>query len=49
MDRKDEGEKVQLIYGIYRNSSRGSSGAPVWIDLEKINGEWQATRYETYY
>jgi hypothetical protein len=50
MDRKGEGEKIQLIYDIYRNSDRGSSlGAPAWIDVEKINGEWQATLYETYY
>ena len=50
MDRKGAGEKIQLIYDTYRNSGGGSSlGAPAWIDLEKINGEWQATRYDTYY
>ena len=50
MDRKGEGEKIQLIYDMYRNSGRGSSlGAPAWIDVEKIHGEWQATGYQTYY
>jgi hypothetical protein len=50
MDRKVEGQKIQLIYNIYREGGRGSSlGAPALINLEKINGEWQATSYETYY
>jgi hypothetical protein len=50
MDRKDEGQKIQLIYRTYRNGDgRSSPGAPAWINVEKINGEWQATDYETYY
>jgi hypothetical protein len=50
IDLNGEGEKLQLIYEIYRNSGRGTNlGAPAWIDIEKINGEWQATHYETYY
>jgi len=50
MDRKDEGEKLQLIYKTYRNGSGGNSlSAPVWINVQKLNGAWQATSYETYY
>jgi hypothetical protein len=50
MDRKGEGQKIQLIYRTYRNGGGGSSpGAPAWINVEKLNGEWQATSYETYY
>ena len=50
MDRKGEAEKQQLIYNVYRNQSGGIKlGAPVWINLQKINGEWQVTSYETYY
>ncbi|MGH9969373.1 MAG: hypothetical protein ACREBG_16450 [Pyrinomonadaceae bacterium] len=50
MDRKGEGEKIQLIYATYRHSGRRIGlGAPAWINVEKINGVWQATSYETYY
>jgi len=50
MDRKDEGQKIQLIYRTNRSSGGSiSPGAPAWINVEKINGEWQATDYETYY
>jgi hypothetical protein len=50
MDRKGEGEKIQLIYDLYRNSGGGNTLAvPAWIDMEKKDGEWRAARYETAY
>ncbi|MDQ3847609.1 MAG: hypothetical protein M3261_01480 [Thermoproteota archaeon] len=50
MDYQGDGKKVRLIYNLYRNSGDGEHlSPPAWIDVEKINGEWQATSYETYY
>jgi hypothetical protein len=50
MDYQEVGEKVQLIYNLYRNSDDGESlSPPAWIGVEKINGEWRATGYKTYY
>ena len=50
MDYQGDGEKVKLIYSLYRNSSDGERlSPPAWIGIEKINGEWRATDYETYY
>ncbi len=50
MDYEGDGEKVKLIYSLYRNSGGGERlSPPAWIDVEKINGEWRATDYETAY
>ncbi len=50
MDYQGDGEKVKLIYNLYRNSSDGKSlSPPAWVGVEKINGEWRAVSYETYY
>jgi hypothetical protein len=50
MDYQGAGKKVKLIYNLYRNSGDGEHlSPPAWIDVEKINGEWRATSYETYY
>lgn len=50
MDYQGEGEKVKLIYNLYRNGGNGESLSPLaWIVVEKINGAWRAIGYETYY
>lgn len=50
MDYQGDGIKVKLIYNLYRNSGAGERlSPPAWIDVEKINGEWQVTSYQTYY
>ena|SRR4028119_837126 len=50
MDYQEEGEKIKLIYNIYRNDGDGERlSPPAWIGVEKINGEWRAADYETYY
>ena len=50
MDRKDNGQKIQFVYEIYRNSNGKSSlSPPAWVNVEKIRGQWQATDYQTYY
>jgi len=50
MDRKGEGQKIQLIFDLYRSSGGASTlAAPAWIDMEKKDGEWQVASYETAY
>jgi hypothetical protein len=50
MDYQGDGEKVRLIYNLYRSSGDGESlSPPAWIGVEKVNGEWRATDYETAY
>jgi hypothetical protein len=50
MDRKGEGQKIQLIYRLYRNNyGENSLAPPAWIDIEKMNSEWRVVGYETYY
>ncbi len=50
MDYQGGGEKVKLIFNIYRNSGDGERLSPrARIGVEKINGRWRASEYETYY
>jgi hypothetical protein len=50
MDYQGEGEKVKLIYNLYRNRGDSESlSPPAWIRVEKMTGKWQAICYETYY
>ena len=50
MDYQEDGEKVRLIYNLYRSSGDGERlSPPAWIGVEKVNGEWRATDYETAY
>jgi len=50
MDYQGDRQKVKLIYNLYRESDAGDYlSPPAWIEVEKINGEWLATSYQTYY